>query len=77
KVIFSYLSANELNRNLTAGAKICCQPLLVTPTNNINLSNGIMSFIYNSNNCRTLAIATCSQKNLLSKYGLKFNQPHI
>ncbi|KAM3725919.1 Adipocyte enhancer-binding protein [Dirofilaria immitis] len=40
---------------------VCCQPLLVTPTNNINLANGIMSFTYNSNTCRALAIATCSQ----------------
>ncbi|VDK80048.1 unnamed protein product [Litomosoides sigmodontis] len=40
---------------------ICCQPLSVSLTNNTNLSNGIMSFIYSSSICRALAIATCSQ----------------
>ncbi|EFO18403.1 hypothetical protein LOAG_10091 [Loa loa] len=40
---------------------ICCQPLLASPTNNTNLSNGIMSFTYSSNTCRSLAIATCTQ----------------
>ncbi|MCP9265846.1 hypothetical protein DINM_021243 [Dirofilaria immitis] len=51
KIIFDYIYQQM----------ICCQPLLVTPTNNINLANGIMSFTYNSNTCRALAIATCSQ----------------
>ncbi|KAK6111139.1 putative integral membrane protein [Brugia pahangi] len=45
----------------TQSPPVCCQPLLVSPTNNTNLSNGIMSFIYSSNTCRALAIATCSQ----------------
>ncbi|KAL3982780.1 hypothetical protein ACH3XW_48500 [Acanthocheilonema viteae] len=39
----------------------CCKQLSVSPTNNTNLSNGIMSFIYSSSTCHSLAIATCSQ----------------
>uniref|UniRef100_A0A9J2PBM4 Major facilitator superfamily (MFS) profile domain-containing protein n=1 Tax=Ascaris lumbricoides TaxID=6252 RepID=A0A9J2PBM4_ASCLU len=38
----------------------CCPPLQVTPTNS-NLANGIMTFTYNNDVCRTSVVANCSQ----------------
>ncbi|VDN59426.1 unnamed protein product [Dracunculus medinensis] len=42
------------------GGEHCCLPLVATPSNT-SLSDGIMSFEYNSLTCRTTVTASCSK----------------
>ncbi|PIO61346.1 hypothetical protein TELCIR_17132, partial [Teladorsagia circumcincta] len=38
----------------------CCPPLVQTPTAT-DFPDGIMTFAYNNDTCRTAVVATCSQ----------------